>query len=81
MTVLRAVSRPDGATHPNAARWYGHMLGLSAYKLSNLPGAVTSLAPMACAPCAPGGGSMLDAAGGAVAGGFAMSTEPVRHPR
>ena len=27
VTVLRAVSRPDSATHPNAARWHGHMLG------------------------------------------------------
>mgnify|MGYP004193931113 CR=1 FL=1 len=54
--------------------------GLSAYKLANLPGAVTSLDPVACAPCAPGGFSLMDASGGGVAGGFAMPTEPVSHP-
>ena len=96
MTLLRALGPPDGATHPNAARWHAHMLGLSAYKLANLPGAVTSLAPPApsTALAAPAPSSTLAAGatcapcgpGGssAIAGGFAWSNEPVcrgQHPK
>ena len=53
MSLLRALGPPDSTTHPNAARWHAHMLGLSAYKLANLPGAVTSLAPPAPSTLAP----------------------------
>ena len=97
MSLLRALGPPDGATHPNAARWHAHMLGLSAYKLANLPGAVTSLAPPAPstpAPSTPAPSTALAAGGtcapcgpggsSAIAGGFAWSSEPVcrgQHPK